>query len=94
MIKLVLTQNLSFNSKEELINELITFVKEHLYEIGVGSAPTDYEDPKSWTDEDIQYFLNEKGGSFLYSQMDICDEIEDWIDNPEKSGASYQLIEE
>lgn len=94
MIKLVLTQSLLFNSKEELIDKLIKFVKVNEYEMGtIRSAPTDYEDPKSWTDEAVQYFLDKKGGSFLYGQLDNFEEIEEWMDDSEKSGATYQLVE-
>lgn len=88
MIKLVSTQSLSFENKEELIDKLIRFV----YEYDSEGAPLDYENPESWTDEAIQQFLKEKGGSFLYDQVDR--ELENWIDDSQKSKANYELVEE
>lgn len=88
MIKLVSTQSLSFENKEELIDKLIRFV----YEYGNEGAPLDYENPESWTDEAIQQFLKERGGSFLYDQ--VGRELENWIDDSQKSKANYELVEE
>ena len=66
MFTVVLSPRFTYNSKEELIEQIVDYINENP-EI-IDDVVEDYENPESWTDIALLNFFKEFGGKFMESQ--------------------------
>ena len=70
MFTVVLSPKFEFESREELVNSIIYFIKDECIDFPEDIL-IDEENPESWTDNLLRDFFIEYGGDFLSRRFDL-----------------------
>lgn len=82
MIKVILSTSLTFNNREELVNELIEIINDQDLtndESYQEYVPANWDDPNGWSDEDLTNFIANCGNFLVYNHIDSEELFQDWI---------------
>lgn len=82
MLKVTLSSSLEFESKENLVNDLIEIVENndlHEDESYQEYVPENWKDPNSWDDDSIHNFLMNCGALVFGNYHDLEYVFQDWI---------------
>jgi hypothetical protein len=82
MLKVTLSSSLEFESKENLVNDLIEIVENndlHEDDSYQEYVPENWKDPNSWDDDSIHNFLVNCGALVFSHYNDLEYVFQDWI---------------